>query len=131
MVASRPEPEWDEWDVALIDALADWKTGLHSCGHHENDLADPEAVFVPGFTVCRACESLQDAQKKQRTADADALKRGENPDFPRRWRVRRTTRAEYRAEQAAKAAARAGKKSVDELMAQVRQQVADALSRTE
>lgn len=119
MVASRPEPEWDAWDTALVDALQEWNAGLHSCGHHQSEQDDPETVFVAGFTVCRACEALQAAQKKQHAADAPAIKDGHNPDYPRRWRLRRTTKAEYRAEIAAKATT-VPKKTGQELMDQVK-----------
>lgn len=109
-----------------MDALDRWNAGVHACGHHESEQDDPETVFVAGYSVCRACEALQEAQKQQRVTDAPAIKAGENPDYPRWWRLRRTTRAEYRAEQAAKAKARAGKKTGEELLADIRKMVASS-----
>lgn len=29
--------------------------GIHKCGHHETEQADPDAVFVAGYSVCKAC----------------------------------------------------------------------------
>lgn len=124
LTGTRSEPEWDEWDNALIDALENWNAGVHSCGHHESEQDSPGAVFVAGYTACKACEALQAAQETQRAADAPAIKNGKNPDFPRRWRVRLTTAAEYLAEAKAKAEARAHRKSPEELMAEVLAKVA-------
>lgn len=84
---TRPEPEWDEWDQALVDAWLNWQAGLHTCGHHESETADPGVAFVASFTECRACAALQAAQESRAKVDEPALKAGRNPDYPRRWRV--------------------------------------------
>lgn len=111
-LSTVPEPEWDEFDNALVDALENWQAGVHSCGHHESEQADPDAVFVAGYTVCKACEALQAAQEKQAKTDEPERKRGHNPDFARWWRLLVKSRAQLQQE----AAERAGWKSPQERM---------------
>lgn len=90
LVSTRPEPEWDEWDEAILDAWSDWQSGYYGCGHHVTESA-PDMEHEAGFAVCRACQTLQAAQEKQATADKHAIAKGRNPDFPRRWGVRSHT----------------------------------------
>ena len=98
---TEPEPEWDEWDQALLDAWLDWQAGVHTCGHHESEQLNPDAEFVASFTTCKACVALQRKQESQATADKPELKKGRNPDYPRRWRVDLRSRAQLAAELAA------------------------------
>lgn len=109
---TEPEPEWGELDNALVDALENWQAGVHTCGHHESEQLDPDAVFVASYTVCKACATLQAAQEKQAKADEPERKRGRNPDFARWWRLLVKSRAQLIQE----AAERAGRKSPQEQM---------------
>ena len=109
---TQPEAEWNELDHALIDELANWQSGVHSCGHNEDEQHDPDAVFVAGYSVCKACEALQAAQEKQAKIDAPERKKGRNPDFPRRWTVRLRSRVQLQRE----AAERAGRKTPQQMM---------------
>lgn len=102
VIHTQPEPEWDELDNALLDALLNWQAGLHTCGHHESEQLDPDAAFAAGFTVCKACEALQQAQLKQAALDKPDIKAGRNPDFPRRWQVALRSRADMVAASARK-----------------------------
>ena len=111
IVRTTPEPEWDDFDVALVDALRNWEAGLFSCGHHRSE-SDPELVHEVGYRVCRVCDALQEAQEKQKGSDKAELDAGRNPDFPRRWWAAPMTRAE--AEK--RAAERVRKKTPQQLM---------------
>ena len=112
LVSSSADPEWDEFDNALLDELLNWQAGVHSCGHHESEQLDPDAVFAAGYTVCKACEALQRAQVAQAETDKPAVKAGKNPDFPRRWTVLLKSRAEL----GRVAAEQADRKSPQQLM---------------
>lgn len=116
---TEPEPEWDEWDTALVDELLNWQAGLHTCGHHETDTADRGNLYVAGYTICRACEALQRAQEKQSETDKPARKAGRNPDYPRRWRVRRTTAEQVAREAAEQAQRKTPQQLMDEAVAQL------------
>ena len=105
------EPEWDDFDVALIDELRNWQAGLYSCGHHQSQSA-AGLVHQPGYTVCKSCEALQKAQEKQKGLDKAELDQGRNPDFARRWFVRVMSMAQAMTE----AKARARKRTPQELM---------------
>lgn len=91
---TEPEPEWDEWDTALVDELLNWQAGVHTCGHHESEQPDADHLYVASWTACKACAALQAAQEKQSKEDEPARKQGRNPDYPRRWRVDLTSRAD-------------------------------------
>ena len=116
-----PEPEWDELDNALVDALENWQAGVHTCGHHESEQLDPDAVFVAGYTVCKACQALQAAQEKQAKTDKPEREAGHNPDFPRRWRIRTASRAQVSREAAERAARKTPQQRMDEAIAQLEQ----------
>ena len=112
LLSSVAEPEWDEFDNALLDELLNWQAGVHSCGHHESEQLDPDAIFAAGYTTCKACVALQAAQVKQAEADKPAIKAGKNPDYPRRWQVMLKSRAEM----SQQAAERADRKTPQQLM---------------
>ncbi len=117
-----PEPEWDEFDNALVDAWENWQAGVHSCGHHESEQLDPDALFVAGYTVCAACQALQAAQEKQSTVDKPERKKGRNPDFPRRWQVNRRSRAEAQQAAVDRATRKTPQQRMDEAVARLDQQ---------
>ena len=97
---TEPDPEWDEWDAALVDEWLNWTAGVHTCGHHETEQPGPDARFVASYTICKACQALQREQEKQEKADKPSRELGHNPDYARRWRVDLKTYAEL-AQQAA------------------------------
>lgn len=74
------EPEWDEYERALVDAYLDWKADLHSCGHPLTETlmeaGKPPARYQAGFTVCAACVALSNAQRAQEKKDAPVEKGG-------------------------------------------------------
>lgn len=86
-----PQPEWDEWDQALVDEWLNWQAGVHTCGHHEDAQG---AAYTASFTVCKACQALQLAQEQQSKQDEPARKAGQNPDYSRRWRIDLLSREE-------------------------------------
>lgn len=88
---TQPEPELDEWDQALVDEWLNWQAGVHTCGHHEDAVG---AAYQASFTVCKACQALQKAQEQQSKQDEPARKAGQNPDYPRKWRVDLLSREE-------------------------------------
>jgi hypothetical protein len=116
------EPEWDEFDNALVDEWEDWRAGVHSCGHHESEQTDPDAVFVAGYTVCAACQALQAAQEKQATTDKPQREKGRNPDFPRRWQVNRRSRTQLARKVAEAATRKSPQQLMDEAVARLDQQ---------
>lgn len=94
MVEARPEPEWDDWDCALVDEWRTWQAGVHRCGHHFSEQDDPDTAWQAGFTVCKACATIQSAQEQQHKADKPLLDMGHNPDHARKWFVQRLSIAE-------------------------------------
>lgn len=58
MVASRPEPEWDDAERSKLLALDLYEGGVGPCGHHHAETTDPENFFFDikalKCPVCRA-----------------------------------------------------------------------------
>lgn len=113
------DPEWDEWDQALIDALLNWQAGVHRCGHHETEQADPDTVFVAGYSVCKACEALQQAQRRQAEQDKPRIKDGQNPDYSRRWSIFRKSRAALEQAAAERVERKTAQQRMDEAVARL------------
>lgn len=89
MTLSRPEPEWDWVDVAIMTewlALTDdtcEHCGRPLAGHEDMDPAD----FNTGWRTCPAMVALDEAQAmKADEADEKAARdKGRNPDRARSW----------------------------------------------
>ena len=119
---TQPEPEWDEWDQALVDELALWQTGIHqACGHHETALADPDVIPVAGYSVCKACQALQAAQQQQARTDKPAREAGKNPDYPRRWSIYLRSRTQAEEEAARRAEQKSPMQVMQEKLAELDQ----------
>lgn len=89
------EPEWDDYERALVDAYLDWKADLHSCGHPLTETlleaGKPAPRYQAGFTVCAACLALSNAQQAQAKKDAPVEKAGGViAHAARLWQVFRT-----------------------------------------
>lgn len=58
MVASRPEPEWDDVERSKMLALDLYEGGVGPCGHHHAETTDPSSFFFDikerKCPVCRA-----------------------------------------------------------------------------
>lgn len=119
IISTTPEPEWDEWDTVLVDCLLNWQSGVHRCGHHEDEQADPDVVFVAEFTVCKACEALQRRQEAQAQVDKPAIKAGKNPDYPRWWRLRARSKAQAASEAARSLERKSPQQLMDEAVARL------------
>lgn len=85
------EAEYDEIDLAMIDALLDWRADLHSCGRPLSEsLHDPtrpgrdQAQYVVGTQTCRACQALDKRQAERHKDDKALIEAGRNPDA---WRL--------------------------------------------
>lgn len=67
LISSRPEPEWDEEQVAWFLHLAEWEDGLcPSCGMQKSVCQDPMAewnIDVPAPTRCHVTTAVKRAQK--------------------------------------------------------------------
>ncbi len=88
---STPEPEYDELDRAMFDALLDYRDDLHSCGRplseslHDVSKANSEQVqYVVGTQTCRACQALDKFHAELYKRDAKLREAGRNPDA---WRL--------------------------------------------
>lgn len=81
MVASAPEPEWDDTERAWMLALEHWRTEqvCSLCGWPKAICQDPAtefAVEVPVPTRCHVTTALRRAQKaraEDKTSESDGL----------------------------------------------------------
>lgn len=69
MVASEPEPEWDDEQLAIMVALAEYRASLCpcGCGHLLTDTTASEedvSFTVPVPNACLARMKLTEAQRK-------------------------------------------------------------------
>ena len=53
---------WNDYERLLVDALADWEDGLHTCGRHMSESLKlegrPDPRYVVGARICLACKEL-------------------------------------------------------------------------
>lgn len=78
------EPEWDEFDRAMIDAYLDYRSDLHTCGRplseslKDDDKPDPQ--YQVGYEVCRACAAFDKFSAEQAKKDKDLHEAGRHPE---------------------------------------------------
>lgn len=71
MVASRPEPEWDDEQQGWMIALGVYRADLHTCGHPLSETTDPanENAYTADLpTRCHACTALDVKQQEYKDA---------------------------------------------------------------
>lgn len=87
--ATTREPEWDEIDRAMVDALVDYRNDLHVCGRPlsealwDSDKESPE--YHVSVEVCLACQALDKDDAERAGKDKAMRDGGRNPEG---WRVK-------------------------------------------
>lgn len=79
---------WDDYERALVDALQDWRNGLHKCGIPRSKGFKVDGIptaedFAAIRFECAACEALEIEQARLAKGDA---KRHEDGIHPESWR---------------------------------------------
>lgn len=86
--SSWTDPDYDEYDRALVDVYKDWLADLHTCGRpmseslRVNDRDDPD--YVVGTRICTACMELEITRAQRAKSDEAMREKGINPDS---WRL--------------------------------------------
>lgn len=80
MIASRPEPEWDDAERSKMLALDLYEAGIGPCGHHHAETTDPENFFFDiRARKCPACRAkeIDDRIRAEQIRDWEKQKFGD------------------------------------------------------
>lgn len=67
MTSTETESPWDPFQLALVDALAEWEADLHICGRPMSEslrvIGRDDPTYVVGRKICVACKELDRERK--------------------------------------------------------------------